>query len=135
MSRRAKEHWFDVGEDGCWSCNLASSRDGYCQKWDGTKLVPAHRFSYENKFGKIPLGMEIDHLCKNVKCVNPEHLEVVTKLENIRRSSVAKLDIRRANEIRSRYSSGEKQTALAGIYGVGQDQISRIINNKMWQIA
>jgi hypothetical protein len=36
--------------------------------------------------GPIPEGMEIDHLCRNRGCVNPEHLEPVTRQENIRRS-------------------------------------------------
>jgi hypothetical protein len=45
----------------------------------------AHRFGYELFRGLIPVGLTIDHLCRNRRCVNPWHLEPVTLQENIRR--------------------------------------------------
>jgi hypothetical protein len=45
----------------------------------------AHRFAYEFVHGKIPAGLEIDHLCGNKLCVNPQHLELVTHQENCKR--------------------------------------------------
>jgi hypothetical protein len=47
----------------------------------------SHRVSYELFVGDIAEGMEVDHLCRNGMCVNPEHLEVVTPQENKARTT------------------------------------------------
>lgn len=52
----------------------------------GFKTRKAHRIVYELLRGPIPEGLEPDHLCLIRSCVNPDHLEPVTRLENIRRS-------------------------------------------------
>ena len=45
----------------------------------------AHRVAYELFVGPLAPGMVIDHLCKNTRCVNPDHLEQVTQATNCRR--------------------------------------------------
>jgi hypothetical protein len=45
----------------------------------------AHRISYELFVGPIPVGLEIDHKCRVRSCINPDHLEPVTRRENLRR--------------------------------------------------
>jgi hypothetical protein len=50
----------------------------------------AHRWSWEYHVGPIPEGLDIDHLCRIRACVNPDHLEPVTRQENIRRAAAVK---------------------------------------------
>lgn len=69
---------------------------GFCWLWCGRakngygffcgSLV--HRLSYVELVGTIPAGLEIDHLCRVKNCINPDHLEPVTRLENIRRRNM-----------------------------------------------
>lgn len=73
--------------DYCWPWRGTINANGYGRfKADG-KLRLAHRVSYELFVGCIPDGYEVDHLCRITECVNPDHLEAVTVLENNARKS------------------------------------------------
>ena len=69
----------------CWEWHAHKNSAGYGQFWFEGRDVLAHRFSYELMVGPIPQGLQIDHLCRNRVCVNPDHLEPVTPLVNTRR--------------------------------------------------
>lgn len=75
----------NIGSDGCWEWQ------GYARKGYGRfhakrgRKVMAHRYAYEAMVGPIPDGLHMDHLCRNRRCVNPAHLDVVTNEENRRR--------------------------------------------------
>ena len=72
-------------ETGCWVWQGSMYRNGYGQcRRDGESL--AHRWYYLTLVGPIPEGLELDHLCRNRACVNPEHLEPVSRSTNLRRS-------------------------------------------------
>lgn len=78
-----------VMRDGdCWIFTGTTTRDGYgLIRIDRRQTMKkAHRVSYELHVGPIPVGLEIDHLCRRRSCVNPSHLEPVTHTENVRRS-------------------------------------------------
>lgn len=54
------------------------------------RKVGAHRAVFEAHRGPIPTGLDLDHLCRVRACVNPEHLEPVTRGENLRRGTQAR---------------------------------------------
>lgn len=83
----AKVAWpSDISACWVWTAMLNVSGYGAIRvgsKLDGsTRMVHAHRVSYELAVGPIPDGKEIDHLCRNRACINPMHLEAVTKKVN-----------------------------------------------------
>lgn len=67
-----------VDASGCWNWTGTLSPRGYGTLHVGATSKRAHRISYEVHRGPIPEGLTLDHLCRNRKCINPAHLEIVT---------------------------------------------------------
>jgi len=105
-----------VQPSGCWEWQGFITSQGYGQFYLNGKLVTAHRFSYEQAKEAIPDGMTLDHLCRNRKCVNPDHLEVVTLQENILRGiGNAATNFRKTHCIyRHSYTSNNTHIAPSG---------------------
>jgi hypothetical protein len=77
-----------VTDAGCWEWQGGVQPNGYGRfslSRPRRTLYP-HRWSYEHYVGPIPKGLQIDHLCRNRRCANPEHLEAVSPSVNTRRS-------------------------------------------------
>lgn len=74
---------------GCWLWLASTDGRGYGQFWSGVKLIKAHKWAYQQLVGPVPAGMDLDHVkargCAHRTCVNPAHLEPVTRKENIQR--------------------------------------------------
>lgn len=85
---------------GCWLWDGSTDSKGYGQFRDpiSNKNLRAHRVSYEINKGVIPIGLELDHLCRNRCCVNPDHLEPVThRINNLRGNSVSANNSKKTN--------------------------------------
>lgn len=81
----------EVAPSGCWEFTGYRDKRGYGRISDGTGAPRlAHRVSYQLHVGAIPDGLDLDHLCRNPACVNPEHLEAVTHQVNCARGDVGK---------------------------------------------
>lgn len=78
---------FEVMPDGCWqwTAHIGSHGYGVINSGGAGPIVLAHRVAYELYKGPISEGLFVDHLCRNRRCVNPEHLELVTNRTNFLR--------------------------------------------------
>ena len=79
--------WEKVSKtDTCWLWTGSEATNGYGQFSVGGRLMAAHRWAYEQSVGSVPDGLDLDHLCNVRLCVNPGHLEPVTRKENVLRA-------------------------------------------------
>ena len=132
---RRKRHQYVVTPTGykteCWLWLLCKDEKGYGRvRVAPRKIALAHRVYYEHHAGSIGDELELDHLCRVRGCVNPDHLEPVTRHENLRRSGKLKLRHREVLEIRR---SAETQHVIARRFGITQSQVSRIKARLVWR--
>jgi hypothetical protein len=89
-AERAFTRWVQ-SQDGCLISTYSVASHGYAQigwgnKVDGRGMTTAHRAAWVYVNGQILDGMTIDHTCKNRRCVNVDHLRMLTNHENARRT-------------------------------------------------
>ena len=75
----------EIGHKGCCEWQGSVNMQGYAIY--NNKYV--HRLVYAYHFGVIPVGLVIDHICRNRRCVNPKHLRAVSRIVNCMENSIA----------------------------------------------
>lgn len=75
----------------CWLWTGSLNR-GYGRFGVDGKLKYAHKLIYEQTYGILPKGKQLDHICRARACVNPTHLEIVSNRENVSRGKRSKLN-------------------------------------------
>ena len=78
-------HKLVILDGGCWEYPGRYNRIHYKQVYVQGRIHDLHRLVYEMLRGTVEEGLELDHLCRNPPCCNPDHLEPVTHAENMRR--------------------------------------------------
>jgi len=142
-------HWLEEDRGYITPCHIwqgNTTADGKYgrTRWNGAYL-PAHRIFFQRAGGVIPAGWEIDHLCRVTLCVNPAHLEAVTRAENCRRKPTTRLTAEIAAGIRAererlitmtkqgmRVPDGARK-AVAERYGVSVSTVKGIWYERTWR--
>lgn len=140
-----------IDENGCWIWQKHTHKNGYGRFGiGGGKVDGAHRVSFRAFVGTTPQGMDVCHKCDVRNCVNPDHLFLGTRSENILDASAknrvsrthqkrgsfhpsAKLSESSASEILARLSAGATKASLSREYGVSQRVILLISRGELWK--
>ena len=140
-----------VNENGCWIWQKSKSQNGYGSfALGGGSNARAHRISYQCFIGEIPENFDVCHKCDVRDCVNPSHLFVGTRSENILDASkkgrlsrnhqlkgsdhpsskLTELDVR---SIIKNLRDGQSKKSLSRQFGVSQRVILLIARNESWK--
>lgn len=90
-------HYIEFTET-CWNWKGNIDKWGYGKTWVRRDIsLKAHRVSYAITTGNLMAGLTLDHLCRNRKCIRPDHLEEVTIAENVNRGVVARVTCKKGH--------------------------------------
>lgn len=133
QNRKSRQRYV-IDENGCWVWQGAMNKNGYglCQSSLLGRVIAAHRVYWERRHGPAPDGLDLDHLCRNRACVNPDHLEPVTHRENVRRGARCRLTLAQARKIKL---STEPLKIVAERFGVSMSMVSQIRRGIVWRDA
>lgn len=141
-----------VSESGCWIWTGSIGKAGYGTfNAGGGTYKSAHRWSYLHYKGKIPEKMDVCHKCDVRSCVNPHHLFIGTRRDNMIDASqkgrisrkggnrgefhhLSKLNEMAVRQIRSEYTGSYGQLKqLAARFSVSSNTILRAFNGETWR--
>jgi hypothetical protein len=145
-SREILERKFSVkvskqGDEKCWLWIGGKTSDGYGMLDVNSKKYYAHRLSYELYRGPIPKGLCVCHHCDNPSCVNPSHLFLGSKGDNIRDcvskgrrgNCNKKLTSEKVVEIREMRKKGMSLRKIASMFGIHNQTVHNVVTRKHWK--
>jgi len=135
---------------GCWIWNGATTNFGHGRIKINNKTLSVHRISYEIHRGKIPNGLFVCHHCDNPTCINPKHLFLGTRSDNMKdaynkgrikipchhgeyayQHILTEKDVKKILKIKKEKKISEQE--LGKKFGVARNTINNIINNRNWK--
>lgn len=147
MSEWAEQRSIPVPESGCWIWLGAEKGNGYGNVRRKGANLTAHRASWMESNGEIPEGIQVCHKCDTRLCVNPAHLFLGTRAENMQdcvsknrqakgpdlpQSKLTEVEVLSARRLRA---SGRTFQEIADRFGVDRMTISSAIKGKTWSHA
>ena len=151
LARRLVNGISPKGENECWQWEKTNNNHGYGTLTINGRTRYAHRLAYELSYGPIPAGLDVMHDCDNPACINPNHLRVGTRSQNMadchargrsripapslrgEANGAAKLTASAVDEIRRLLAEGMTQRSVGERFGVSQSTISKIKMRKAWK--
>lgn len=144
LETRLRHTGWDVSEVGCWEWKGSLNTHGYGQLADGSGApAQAHRAAFEVFHGIAPGASDVCHSCDNRQCINPDHLFLGSRRDNLQDMSKKernatgeyrpdfKITGAQVDEIRLAYDlGGRSQKNIAAEYGVSQQLISSIVRGE-----
>lgn len=136
---------YRVTENGCWNWLGSKGKAGYGRIICKGKSIRVHRISYAARYGEIPDGFSVCHICDNPRCMNPDHLFLGTHAENMADRTAKGRSPGRRNpgatngrsilsegDVRMILDSSETHRMLAARYGVSRSTISMLKSGRTW---
>jgi hypothetical protein len=116
----------------CWVWQKSLRPNGYAQMpADGTIRL-SHIVYYERRFGRVPKGKMLDHLCRIRRCVNPDHMETVSNQVNSQRGNKSKINPEIVARIRALRASGLFMREIASQLGIGRTTVVYVCQRRIW---
>lgn len=134
------------GPDECWNWKAGHAKTGYPEFGINNQMRRGNRVVWELIHGPIPPNIDVCHTCDNRSCVNPAHLFLGTRSDNMKDAvkkgrarglipsgeghPSARLTADQAREIRA---STEDALEVAAKYGVSRMHVYQIRNGRKWK--